>query len=110
MGCIVHGVTKSQTQLSIFHFTSLDMVEDGSEEGQERTPACEDGRGGRGFWSRQQCLGPPSFTASISLSGSRGTGVASQASHRFSKGGKLFAEAALEQTQGLCVFLVEVPQ
>ena len=41
MGCIVHGVTKSQTQLSIFHFTSLDMVEDGSEEGQERTPACE---------------------------------------------------------------------
>ena len=35
MGCIVHGVTKSQTQLSIFHFTY------GIEEGQERAPACK---------------------------------------------------------------------
>ena len=41
MGCIVHGVTKGQTQLSIFHFTSLDVVEDGIEEGQERAPACK---------------------------------------------------------------------
>ena len=31
-----------------------------------------------------------------------------QASHCFSKGGKFFAEAALEQPQGLCVFLVKV--
>jgi len=41
MDSIVHAIAKSQTQLSIFHFTSLDVVEDGIEEGQERAPACK---------------------------------------------------------------------
>lgn len=72
----------------------------------ERPPACEDGRGGWGFRSRQRCLGLLVSRQVLAYQGLEERGW--QASHRFSKGGKLFAEAALEQPQGLCAFLVEV--
>ena len=43
MACRVHGVAKSQTQLSNFHFISLRHVVNKNEEKALRRVKCEDG-------------------------------------------------------------------
>ena len=49
MDCILHGVTKSQTRLSNFHFTSHELMD----------LRCEKGSGALRFRKLQDCQGPP---------------------------------------------------